>query len=244
MTVLEPGCTEKGKEELQCTRCHEKLDERDVNPLGHAGSEWTVVLEPSCTEKGKEELQCTRCHEKYDERDIDPLGHNYEDWTVTKKPTCTESGKEELFCTRCHEKYDERDIDPLGHDQGTWRVVKQPTAEEEGIRELHCNRCDFLLDTQYFSQMMVYNQTVCSQGFRFRDVTEGKTDKWYMFTPVDLTKDGVTEIPLIAANLYIVGNVNVTVADGKMKVEYHTDYRVDLEDITFTVFTSLNDVTD
>lgn len=244
VAILEPTCVDKGKKKLQCTRCNEKLEEQDIEPLGHADSTWITVLDPTCIENGKEELQCPRCNEKYDERDIESLGHKCEKWTTKVAPTCTENGIEELYCIRCNEKQDERETDSLGHDNGTWRVTKQPTADEDGVKELHCTRCDELLDTESFRRVMMYNQSVCSQGFQFRDKVEGLTDKWYMFTPVDVSKDGVTEIPLIAANRYIVGKLIVTVAEGKLKLEYNISHRVELNDITFTIFTSLADVTE
>ena len=242
-TTLDPSCTEKGKEELQCTRCHEKLDERDIEALGHAGSEWTVVLKPTCTEKGKEELQCTRCHEKYDERDIEPLGHNYDKWTVVEKPTCTEKGKEELCCTRCGLKNDERDVEPHGHDKGKWVIIQKPTATEDGIKQLQCTRCGFTLDEVKFKEEIRYNQTVCSQGIRFRDINSEMTDKWFMFTPIDISKDGEYTLPLIAANLYEIGTVTVTVKDGKLTLEYAVCTAVELKDLAFTLFDGFDSVT-
>ncbi len=52
----------------------------------------------------------------------------------------------------------------------------------------------------------------------FRDESN-LTDKWYRFTPVDLSVDGVYTYDLAASNLYIIGKVTVTVADGNVTVE-------------------------
>lgn len=41
-----------------------------------------------------------------------------------------------------------------------------------------------------------------------------------MFTPVSLFADGVTDIPLIAANRYHIGTVHVNVQDGEAIVTY------------------------
>ena len=65
------------------------------------------------------------------------------------------------------------------------------------------------------------NNTVCSFGPQFRDVSPRMTDLWYMFTPVDLSMDGTQTFDLIAGNLFVVGKVSVTVKNGKFQVDYH-----------------------
>ena len=62
--------------------------------------------------------------------------------------------------------------------------------------------------------------TACSIGPRFRDVREGSTDKWWMFTPIDLTQPGLQTYDLIAGNLHYIGTVTVRVDSESLTVDY------------------------
>jgi hypothetical protein len=66
--------------------------------------------------------------------------------------------------------------------------------------------------------------TACSFGPNFRNVDPKLTKLWYMFTPIDLSKDGVQEYELVAGNVYVIGKVYVTVAGDDVTVEYKTVY--------------------
>lgn len=68
------------------------------------------------------------------------------------------------------------------------------------------------------------NNTACSFGLSFREVTPELTSKWYTFTPVDLSIQGRQEFDYIAANLYIIGKVYVDVAGDSVTVSYHNYY--------------------
>jgi hypothetical protein len=64
------------------------------------------------------------------------------------------------------------------------------------------------------------NNTVCSFGPHFRNVSPALTDKWYMFTPIDLSKDGTQTYDLVGGNMYIIGKVSVTVSGDSVTVDY------------------------
>jgi len=64
------------------------------------------------------------------------------------------------------------------------------------------------------------NNSVCAFGPQFRDVSGKLTKEWYMFTPIDLSKDGTQTFELIAANMHVVGHVSVTVENGRFMVDY------------------------
>ncbi len=87
---------------------------------------------------------------------------------------------------------------------------------------------------------MRYSQTLSSLGIRFRDAAPGLTDKWHMFTPLDVSKDGETVIPLIAGGISQVGEVTVAVADGAVQIKYALYRGVELLDIGCTLFHDLN----
>ncbi len=86
------------------------------------------------------------------------------------------------------------------------------------------------------------DQTVSSMGLRFRDVAPYLTDKWFMFTPLDLTREGRTVLPLIAANTSYIGNVTVSVSGGNVTVNYMLNSGVDLGDLNYTFFSGLSEV--
>jgi hypothetical protein len=64
------------------------------------------------------------------------------------------------------------------------------------------------------------DNTACSLGERFRDTYPGLTDKWYMYTALDLAEDGIRDIPLIASNRYRIGTVHVNIQGGNATVSY------------------------
>lgn len=68
------------------------------------------------------------------------------------------------------------------------------------------------------------NNTACSFGPAFRDIAPKLTDKWYLFTPIDLTIQGRQEFDYIASNLYIIGKVYVDVVGDSVTVTYHNYY--------------------
>ncbi len=66
------------------------------------------------------------------------------------------------------------------------------------------------------------NNTVCSFGPQFREVDPGLTDLWYMFTPVDLSRDGTQTFELVGGSVYVLGTVSVTVSGDSVTVTYST----------------------
>ena len=88
-----------------------------------------------------------------------------------------------------------------------------------------------------------YLQNVSSLGIRFRDIKPGATNEWLMFMPLDLSRDDVQEIDLIAANISYVGKVTVTVSGGNVKVEDHIKWPVEKLNLQFTLLPDLASVT-
>lgn len=81
------------------------------------------------------------------------------------------------------------------------------------------------------------NNTVCSFGPQFRDVSPRMTDLWYMFTPIDLSKDGKQTFDLIAGNQFVVGEVSVTVQNGRFQVDYsYNSTRIEIGREYFNIF--------
>ena len=64
-----------------------------------------------------------------------------------------------------------------------------------------------------------------------------------MFTPLDLSQDGVQEIDLIAANITYVGKVTVTVSSGKVTVTDDVNHSVEKLNLQFTLLPDLASVT-
>jgi len=64
------------------------------------------------------------------------------------------------------------------------------------------------------------NNTACSFGPQFREISPSLTDKWYMFTPIDLSRQGRQEFEYAAGNMYIIGKVYVDVQGDLVTVSY------------------------
>ena len=64
------------------------------------------------------------------------------------------------------------------------------------------------------------NNTMGVAGISLRD--KGITNKWYNVCPVNLTVNGIYKIPLVASNMFVIGDAIVTVQDGNVTVDYET----------------------
>ena len=68
------------------------------------------------------------------------------------------------------------------------------------------------------------NNTASSFGPHLRDTTPEKTNLWYMYTPLDLTRQGRSTYELIGSNMYVIGEVYVDVNGDTVTVTYHNYY--------------------
>lgn len=83
------------------------------------------------------------------------------------------------------------------------------------------------VETHYYDQIsnaFYPRNTVSSFGPHFRDVTPALTDKWYMFTPIDLSIQGRQTFDLVASNIFRVGEVYVDVNQDTVVVSYKMFY--------------------
>lgn len=91
------------------------------------------------------------------------------------------------------------------------------------------------------------NNTACAFGPQYRNVKPSLTDKWYMFTPIDLGQQGVQTYELVASNMYVIGEVEVNVEGDSVVVNYRHFYGKGANTFTkqefFTVFSDLDAVT-
>ncbi len=94
-----------------------------------------------------------------------------------------------------------------------------------------------------------YDNTASSFGPHFRDVTPNLTDKWYMFTPINLSIQGRQTFPLVASNIYQVGEVHVDVNGDSVYVSYtmfyqnKKHYNTEIRSEYLNFYNSYNDVT-
>ncbi|MHC1787039.1 MAG: hypothetical protein AB9880_08275 [Christensenellales bacterium] len=64
------------------------------------------------------------------------------------------------------------------------------------------------------------NNTVGARGFYLRELLPPRTDKWYMLSPLDISRDGSLRIDLIAGNCLVVGSAVATVQGDRLTVDY------------------------
>ncbi len=192
-----------------------------------------VVTPPTCTEDGYTTHTCEVCGYSYTSDGTPALGHDFLRAAARDKAaTCTSTGVEAWTCSRCGEKND-KEIPALGHSPGEWEVTVQPTNKKTGTQVKKCTRCGIILETMEIPMLSKIwpNNTACSYGPRFRDELPGLTDKWYMYTPLDLTKEGTLDVPLIASNRYRIGTAQVIVKDGQVTANYQvTAHKVEVKE--------------
>ena len=217
--TTEPTCTAKGVKTFKCTVCGEVLETKDIDMLPHTEDKGTVTTEPTCDAEGVKTFKCSVCGKELRTEKIAALGHKEDKGTVTTEPTCTEDGVKVVKCTVCGKEIRTEKLPALGHVPGEWVIVKPATGNEDGLKELYCTVCGELIETAVIPGSVWFHMTVSSIGPRFRDVSD-LTDKWNMFTMVDLSVDGEQTFDLIAGDIHVVGTMTVKVQDGKVTVTY------------------------
>jgi len=219
-----PACEVKGEETSTCALCG-KTETREIAALGHDVGEWVETKAPTCTEKGEETSTCALCG-KTETREIAALGHDVGEWVVTKEATCEEDGAKYRECSRCNEREDVV-VPALGHN-AVWKIIKPATNKEEGLKQKICKRCDKVLDEQIIPIRRVVYKTACTAGVKLSEIAKliDKNDWWKMVTPIDLSVEGTTRYPLVSGNVYEIGYVEVTVADGVVTADLVVEAKV------------------
>ena len=90
------------------------------------------------------------------------------------------------------------------------------------------------------------NNTMGVAGYSLRD--KGITNKWYNVAPVNLTQNGIYKIPMVASNMFVIGNAIVTVDGDNVTVDYETQWaspgNMTISSECVKWFASIEDVTD
>lgn len=215
------GCETTGLKEEACTKCGEAR-KTTIPALGHEYGEWVNSFTVTCEYPGTEIRFCVRdiMHPRQ-ERTVPALGHIWECTTI-KTPTCSEKGEKRCVCTRNAKHVTISEI-PMTEHNPQWVQSKAPTSSAEGERQYKCQVCNKVLKVEALPKLArkdYLNNTMCSLGLRFRDVAPNSTDKWFMFTPLDLSQEGEQRYPLIATDTYVIGAMTVTVKEGLVTVNY------------------------
>ncbi len=243
VVTKEPTCTEAGVKTFTSDKGNTRTEA--IPALGHDWGEWVVVKAATCTEAGSSKRVCKTDDTHVETRVDKALGHDWGEWVVVKAATCTAEGTSERICKN-DKAHKETRVDPaLPHKEGKWEIVKQPDAKnkENGLKVLRCAVGGEILKEEvipYVTTTYFYKNTATTQGLRFRDVNPELTGKWYMFTPVDLSVDGVQEIPIIASNMYYIGNLTLTVAEGNVTAEYKMARGVNVRSEFLSYFADLS----
>ena len=215
-------CTKNGKRVSACTYGCGKTKTETLKALGHKMGEWQITKAPTCTAKGEQARVCEHGCGKTETKTINALGHKMGEWKITKAPTCTEKGEQTRVCERGCGKTETKTVNALGHDWGEWEITIPVTEDKPGEKQRVCKRCD-AVETKIISNRADYTMNVCSAGIRFRDLDNPITDKWFMFTPIDLSVEGTQTFDLVAGNMHQIGKVNVQVKDGYVTVSYRVN---------------------
>ena len=243
--AVAPTCTDTGLTEgKHCSECNEVLVAQTVvSALGHDWNEWELTIAPTCTVAGAEARTCKVCKET-EIRGVDAIGHNWNEWELTTAPTCTDAGEETRTCKNDCGETETREVKANGHAWGEWETVIEPTEDENGLDKRVCSVCN-AEETREVSGKAWYHMTSCSLGIRFRDLENPVTNKWFMFTPVDLSVEGEQTFDLIAGNMHHIGTVTVNVAEGNVTVTYKlfNEGATDVVEEFMTILPAIADVT-
>lgn len=235
------GCETTGLNVENCTKCAEER-KTTIPALGHEYGEWVNSFTVTCEYPGTEIRFCIRdiMHPRQ-ERTVPALGHIWECTTI-KTPTCSEKGEKRCVCTNNAKHMTISEI-PMTEHKPQWVQSKAPTSSAEGERQYKCQVCNKVLKVEALPKLTrrdFYNNTMCSLGLRFRDVAPKSTEKWYMFTPLDLSQEGEQRFPLIASDAFVVGTMTVAVKEGLVTVNYQAINGVEVSSEYLTFYPDLD----
>lgn len=239
-----PTCTEPGVKTYTCQRNASHTYTEPVPATDHDWGDWVDVGLPTCTQPGQQKRTCRNDASHVQYRDVSATGHSWGPWKVITPATCTTDGKEERECNKCQKK-EERAIKMLGHkwDKGT--ITKKPTLTEEGEILYTCQNDPTHTKTEKLARKSI-NGTLCGFGFRLRDsnLYPYSTDKWYMYTPFDASKEGTQTFEVVLSDSYIPGTITVTVSNGYLTVHEPTikGGKMDYELKFFTVLGNISEL--
>ncbi len=112
------------------------------------------------------------------------------------------------------------------------------------LEEAQQDRLKKIAEERQPKEKIYFNNTVCAFGPQFREVDSNLTRDWYMFTPIDLSKDGKQRFDLIGGGMYVIGSVTVAVENGEVMVDYEYNSRdVEAGREYFTFFADFDSVT-
>ena len=158
--------------------------------------------------------------------------HRDGEWRVDSEATCVRPGQESFHCAVCGQVPFSREIPATGHDRGRWSTLIPPTQSFAGQKGRACTACGEIVEKAVIPALdytLMNGNTAGLEGLYLRDY-DPAVKEWYMFAPVDLTKDGVSTFRLIASNMLVIGTVTARVEDGSLTVSYDL---VD-DELTFT----------
>ena len=143
-------CTESGKTAgKHCSVCHTVLvEQKEINPLGHAYGEGEVTKAADCVTTGEKIYTCSRCNITKEE-EIPALGHE-EVTDAAAAATCTEDGfTEGSHCSRCKTVLKEQEVvKAAGHKKAADAAIA-PTCTKTGkTAGSHCSECGIVFEKQ------------------------------------------------------------------------------------------------
>ncbi len=209
-------CDSDGEKRRDCDICD--AFETDVIPQsGHAWGEWKETTPAACGSDGEKRRDCDIC-DAFETDVIPQSSHAWGEWKETTPAACDTDGEKRRDCASC-DAFETAAIPMTDHTPGEWIVTVPVTDNAPGEKELYCTQCGALLETAVIPNSTYYHMTVSSVGPRFRDISN-LTNKWNMFSMVDISADGKQVFDLIAGNIHIVGKMTVTVEDGFLTISY------------------------
>jgi len=251
VVTRQPNCTTPGVRTYTCKNnpSHTYTESIPVVPDAHVWDNGKVTKAPTCATPGERTYTCqiNSAHTRVETIPIDPNAHDWGPRIVIKAATCDEPGQAQYVCRNDPSHVKNEVIPATGHNWDKGTITKQPTMTEPGEKKYVCQNDPSHTKTEVLPTKTLYNNTVCAFGPRLEDkntvLYPFTTDRWYMFTPFDASKEGRQTYELVASNQYIVGSLTLDIKDGYVTVDYKLTSPSKF-DITLEFFTILNRIQD
>jgi hypothetical protein len=217
-TLRPATCLTPGLETATCLVCGQTLL-RGTALAAHSFGDWIEPRRADCSLAGIRYRVCAWCARR-EEQAVAPRKHAYDKWVIVAASTCTAQGMRERQCRHCD--FVQTEALPLRkHIAGRWAVAVPAELFTPGLQEKACKTCGLVMDTRpYYPGDRAFAVSFCALGPRLRDVWPQEISPWYRFMLLDLSRDGQTVLPLVAADSHQVGEVTAVVADGRFSVSY------------------------
>ena len=119
-----------------------------------------------------------------------------------------------------------------------------PTETEEGLAHKICKRTDTVIEEKTVPVLTNGYKTACTFGAGIDEVIElaSENGAWKTILPIDFGVEGTTMYPLLAADMYEIGYIEVTVIEGVVTIELIVEAEVTMYASAMVLVSDLSEI--